>query len=207
VVLSTQFDPLFRKYGARVPVAYLRALSKRESNQNPQSGGGSYWGLLQVGYKNVLPSYNQRRGTSYSPNDLFDPDINVKIATDLLNRIVVAFGKHPSSNLKEDWTNPEFVKLLTAGWNSGYSEAAGVGRVASWLEAKGIPVTHENVFTYAAQAGGTKYLQREQYDKKRRWQKSVADLYFAQPDASKGYGGLFALAFVGFIVFAAIKLQ
>ncbi|MBT8453015.1 MAG: transglycosylase SLT domain-containing protein [Deltaproteobacteria bacterium] len=206
MALTTKFDPLFARYAGRLPVPYLRALAKRESNLNPQSGGGSYWGILQVGYKNVLPSYNKRRGTNYSPNDLFDAEINVKIATDLLNRIVVAFGKHPSPNLQADWSNPEWVKLLTAGWNSGYSEAGGLGRVASWLEARGIPVTHDSVFKYAASAGATKYLQREQYDKKRRWQASVAELYFAQPDAAKGYSGLLALALVGFIAWGAYRL-
>lgn len=184
-LLSTTFDPLFRKYGGRIPVPLLRALAKRESDLNPKSGGGSYWGLLQVGYKNVLPSYNKRRGTNYTPEDLFDPEINVKIAADLLNRISVAMDKHPSRNMKWDPSNPESVKLLLAGWNSGYSEAAGLGKVASYLEAHGIPVTHENVFTHARAAGATKFLQREEYDQKRRWQAGVADLYFRQLDAPK----------------------
>lgn len=161
----------------------LRALAKRESNFNPSESGGSYWGILQVGIKNVLPSYNKRKKTNYSPEDLFDPDINVKIATDLLNRITMAMDKHPDPNMKWNPSNPESVKLLLAGWNSGYSEAAGLGKVASFLEARGIPVTHENVFTFAREAGGTRFLQREMYDKKRRWQAGVADLYFRQPDA------------------------
>lgn len=136
-----------------------------------------------MGIHNVLPSYNKRRGTNYSSKDLFDPEINVKIATDLLNRITVAMDKHPDPNMKWNPSNPESVKLLLAGWNSGYSEAAGLGKVARYLESRGIPVTHENVFTFAREAGGTHFLQREQYDKKRRWQAGVADLYFRQPDA------------------------
>lgn len=186
MVLSRQFDPLFRKYGNRVPVAFLRALAKRESNMNPNSGGGSYWGILQVGIGNVLPSYNKRRGTRYSSQDLFNPDINVKIAADLINRITIAFAKHPDPNMKMDWSNPEFVKLVLAGWNSGYSEGGGVGKVAKYLEARKIPVTHDNVFKYARAAKASKYLQREQYDKKRRWQAGVAALYFSQPDRPTG---------------------
>jgi len=181
--LPTQFDPLFEKYAGRLPVPFLRALAKSESGLNPNLGGGSYWGLLQVGTGNVLPSYNQRKGTSYSPGDLFNPEINVKIATDLLNRITVAMDKHSDPNMQWNPSNPEAVKLLLAGWNSGYSEAGGLGKVASYLEAKGIPVTHDNVFQFARAAGATKYLQREEYDKKRRWQAGVADLYFRQPDA------------------------
>jgi hypothetical protein len=99
------------------------------------------------------------------------------IAADLLNRIVLAYRKHPHWNMRANWSNPEFVKLVTAGWNSGYSEAAGVGRVARWLEENQIPVTHDNVFRYAAQAGGTKHLSNTA---KQRWQRSVADLYFAE---------------------------
>jgi hypothetical protein len=177
MALPRTFDHIFRRYAGRVPVNYLRSLAKRESNLNPQSGGGTYWGLMQVGYGNVLPSYNKRRGTSYTAQDLFNPDVNVKIASDLLNRIVVAYGKHPDRNLKENWHNPEFVKLVTAGWNSGYSEAAGVGKVARYLESRNIPVTHDNVFRYAAAAGGTKHLQNAA---KQRWQRSVVDLFYKE---------------------------
>lgn len=185
-----------------MPVAFLRALGKRESNLNPAEAKDPAWGLLQV-IPSVRTSHNKRRGTSYSQGDLLDPEINVRIVTDLLNRIVTAYGKHPSANMQEDWTNPEFVNLITAGWNSGYSEAAGVGHVASWLEAHGIPVTHDAVFEYAGPAAGTRHLQN---DKKRSWQKTVTELYFAQPDAGKAAGGLLALAVVGFFAWAAYRL-
>lgn len=181
MAISRQFDPLFAKYRGALPVPFLRALSKKESNQNPGNTGGSYWGLLQVGYNKVLPEFNQRYGTHYTREDLLDPEVNVRIASDLLNHIIGSYAEHPSPNLRPNFSNPEFVKLLLAGWNSGYSKKSGVGRVASYLEGRGIPVTHNNVFKYARAAGATKYLQPE-FDKKRHWQKSVADLYYAQPD-------------------------
>lgn len=177
MALPRTYDHIFSRHRGVLPLNYVRALSQRESNLNPKSGGGTYWGLLQVGYTNVLPSYNKRHGTSYSAQDLFDPDVNVKIATDLLNRIVIAYSKHPHWNMRENWRNPEFVKLVTAGWNSGYSEAAGVGKVASWLESNSIPVTHDNVFRYAGAAGGTKHLSNTA---KQRWQRSVSDLFYAE---------------------------
>jgi hypothetical protein len=177
MALPRTFDPIFARYAGALPVNYLRALAKRESNLNPQSGGGTYWGLLQVGYTNVLPSYNKRRGTSYTKEDLFDAEINVKIAADLLNRIVKAYAKHPDPNMRANWHNPEFVALVTAGWNSGYSEAAGVGHVASYLEGRGIPVTHANVFKYAGAAGGTKHLQNP---KKQAWQQTVVRLFYEE---------------------------
>lgn len=177
-------------------MAYLRALSKRESNLNPNESHDPAWGLMQV-VPVVRESYNRRFGTTYNKQDLLDPEINVQLASELLNRIVKQYGAHPDKNLKEDWANPEFVKLVTAGWNSGYSEKAGVGRVASHLEARGIPVTHDNVFQHAAEAGATRHLQNST---KYTWQRSVADLYFGQPDAPKiGNVG-------GFLVKAALTI-
>ena len=127
----------------------MRALSKRESNQDPGDTRGPAWGLMQV-VEVVRNSWNKRKpGEALSRPDLLDPVTNVRVASDLLNRIVIAYGKHPDKNMQEDWSNPAFVQLVTAGWNSGYSESGGVGRVARYLEANQIPVTHDNVFRYA----------------------------------------------------------
>lgn len=199
--ISTIHDPIFRKYAGRLPVAYLRALGKRESNLNPRSADGSAWGLLQV-IPAVLDSHNKRRGTFYTREDLLDPEINVKIAADLLNRIVIAFGKHPSPNLQEDWSNPEFVKLVTAGWNSGYSEAGGLGRVADYLEHRGIPVTHDNVFRYAEAAGATKHLSNLA---KQSWQRGVAALYLAQKDRPMGPQSILSFALVGLATWGLLR--
>ena len=161
--LPRTYDAVFQRYRGAIPMEYLRALAKRESNLNPANTTGAAWGLLQV-VESVRLSYNKRRGTSYTRQDL-------------LNRIVIAFAKHPDRNMQRDWRNKEWVKIFTAGWNSGYSEAAGVGRVASWMEEQGIPVTHDSLFRYAAAAGGTRHLQN---DAKRVWQASVSDLYFEE---------------------------
>lgn len=191
--VSRTYDAIFARHAGAIPVNYLRALAYRESSLNPRETGGSYWGLLQVGLNNVLPSYNARHGTNYTGSDLLNPDVNVKIAADLLNRIAVAYAKHPSANMKPNWHNPEFVKLLTAGWNSGYSESGGVGRVATYLEQRSIPVTHDNVFTYAAAAGATKHLSNPT---KHQWQRSVADLFYKE-----GGPGLAPYVTVGIAIF------
>lgn len=172
---------MFRKHGGRVPVAFLRALSKKESNQNPTSHSGPAYGLLQV-LPQILTGYNQRKGTGYVPNDLLNADINAAVGSDLLNRIAAAYAKHPDPNMRPDFSNPEFVKLLVAGWNSGYSEGGGVGKVASYLEQRGQRVTHDAVFSNASAAGATVHLQNPA---KQRWQREVAALYFAQDDAGK----------------------
>lgn len=207
VALSRKFDPIFRRHAGRLPVAYLRALSKRESNQNPGDTGGPAWGLMQV-IEEVRTSYNKRRRTSYSRSDLLNPDVNVRIASDLLNRIIGYYGKnHPNTpNMQEDWHNPEFVKLLTAGWNSGYSEVAGVGFVARCLERRGIPVTHDNVIKYAQSCGGTRHLYSHAQSTL-GWQRSVASLYFQQPDLPSRAGGLLiGLGLLSFVVYGAYKL-
>jgi soluble lytic murein transglycosylase-like protein len=178
MALPRTYDALFSKYAGRLPVNLMRALSKRESNLNPNEANDPAWGLMQV-VSSVRTGYNSRYGTSYSKQDLLNPDVNVKIAAELLNRIASGYERfHPGvPNMRADWGNPEFVKLVIAGWNSGYSEAAGVGKVAKWLHSNGKPVTHDNVFKYASQAGGTKHLQNAS---KQNWQRSVVDLYFAE---------------------------
>ena len=206
MALTTAYDPLFSKHAGRLPVAYLRALAQRESSMRPElampGGPGAARGLLQV-VGVVREDYNRRHGTSYSPDDLFNPDVNVKVAADALNKIVVGYSKHPSPNLKENWENPEFVKLLTAGWNAGFSESGGVGKVASWLERLGSPVTHDSVFDHAADAGAVVYLQRPE---RQQWHRSVADLYYQQPDWPKGPSMIATLILGGFIAWGVYRL-
>ena len=184
--LLRKYDPLFEKYGGPIPVAFLRALSKKESSQNHLSHDGPAYGLLQVVPGVVLPGYNAAHRTAYTANDLLNAEINVAVGADLLRRIATAYSRHPDPNMKTDFSNPEFVRLLVAGWNSGYSEGGGVGKVASYLERHGQRVTHDAVFANAAAAGATQHLQNSA---KKRWQREVADLYAAQPDAHAHSGG------------------
>jgi len=202
--LTRQYDALFRKYGHGIPVPFLRALAKKESSFNPKEVKGSYWGLLQVGWRpsasakaegkddSVVGGYNSREGTHYTREDLLTPSVNIAVATDLIRRIVQSYERnHPNvPNMQEDWSNPEFVRLVVAGWNSGYSEGGGVGKVADYLEANGIPVTHANVFANAEAARATKHLQNP---KKEKWQRQVVDLFYDQPDALEPWQRVLAL--------------
>jgi soluble lytic murein transglycosylase-like protein len=204
VALTTQFDPLFVKHRGTIPVAYLRALAQRESGLNPNANAGkaAAQGLLQI-VTVVRDSYNQRHGTSYTRDDTLDPELNVKMATDLLKRIIVAYNKHPDPNLHENWSNPEFVKLITAGWNAGYSEGGGLGKVARYLEQRGQPVTHDRVYGNAAAAGAVGYLS----DPNRAgWHRSVAQLYFAQPDRPRG-PSIAGLALAAFAAWGVYRLM
>lgn len=187
-MLPRTYDHIFRRHAGRLPVNYLRALSKRESNMNPRETEDPAWGLMQV-VPVVRLEYNKNHGTNYSKQDLLNPDVNVKMASSLINRIVKLYGKthSRSPNMREDWHNPEFVKLVTAGWNSGYSNVGGVGKVAYYLEKHGIPVTHDNVFKYSQAAGATRHLTG---NTSLRWQRSVADLFYAEGGPESMFGGV-----------------
>jgi len=197
-VLSTAYDSLFARHAGRLPVAYLRALAQRESGLNPRAanpgGADAAKGILQI--VGVLRNdFNKRNGTSYTPEDMFDPEINVKIAAWLINSIVTAYAKHPDKNMKTDWANPEFVKLVTAGWNAGFSEGGGVGKVARYLEQQGKPVTLEAVSAAAQDAGGSKWLAMPA---RIQWHNSVAKLYYEQPDwGTRAAGAGIILVLVG----------
>lgn len=210
-MLSRAYDGLFRRYAGAVPVAYLRALAQRESGFRADlvmpGGSGAARGLMQV--VGVLrQDYNERHGTSYTPDDLLDPEVSVKICAWLLNFIVKQYATNFPlvENMRPDWSNPEYVRLVTAGWNAGYSRGGGVQRVVRYLVEHDLPVTHANVFRYAGAAGAVRWLQ---LDERRRWQASVADLYQAQPDRAAGtgdLGGIVTLALVGVVGYGLYTL-
>ena len=207
MALTTKYDPIFRRHGGRLPVAFLRALAYEESGLNPRAvnpgSENAARGLMQV-VGVVRQDYNERNGTSYTPADLLDPDISVKLAANLMNRVIGYYAKHPDPNLHEDWSNPEFVKLLVAGWNAGYSSGGGLQKVANYLKQRGIPVTHDNVYQYASAAGAVSYLSDP---KRQAWQRSVADLFYAQPDWRSGAGSaILPVLLVGFVTWGAFRL-
>lgn len=224
-MLSRSFDALFHKHAGAIPVAYLRALAHKESGMNPRQSSGPAWGLLQI-TGIARKDYNRTHGTSYTQADLLNPAVNIKIAAWLLNKIVRLYSRnHSDRNMQPDWSNPEFVKLVTAGWNSGYSEGGGVGKVASVLESLGKPVTHDNVFKFSQIAGATRHLANEA---KRRWQAGVADLFYREggpaavpasssspsspssPSSSNptatGAGAVATVALLGFVAWGAYTL-
>ena len=183
--VSRKYDAIFREHGRGLPIAYLRSLVKRESNLNPRSAKGAAWGLMQV-IEVVRKDYNKRHSTRYTRNDLLDPRINVTIGADLLVRIIASYGRnHPDvPNLQETWNNRRFVELLTFGWNAGYSERGGVGKVARYLEQQGRhdDITIDTIHGAARAARASRHLSNV---RKVRWCKGVAGL-FARERARDG---------------------
>lgn len=171
-----QFDPVFERYRGNLPIEYLRALVERESNGQPSVRAGSAIGLMQI-VPVVLDDYNKRHGTTYRSEHLTHPATNVAIGCELLRLIVDSYRKnHPRiTTLQADWNNPRFVELLTFGWNAGFSEAGGVGRVARYLEGLGaVDITIDQVAAHAKLAGASKHLFNPA---KIAWCKSVVALY------------------------------
>jgi soluble lytic murein transglycosylase-like protein len=172
-----RFDPVFERYRGTLPLAYVRALVERESDGRPdvRTGRGAV-GLMQI-VPVVLADYNKRHGITYQTADLVDPSTNVAIGCELLRLIVESYRKnHPHvPNLQTDWNNPRFLELLTFGWNAGFSEAGGVGRVARYLEQLGgaNDITLDLVTAYAELAGASKHLSNPA---KVAWCKSVVVL-------------------------------
>ncbi|MCL4223123.1 MAG: hypothetical protein KJZ91_01465 [Myxococcales bacterium] len=174
--LSRAFDPIFREHGRGLPLAYLRALAWGESRFTPSARGG----LITV-VDIVRRDYNQRHGTSYSAIDLNNPTTNVVIAADTIRRIVDSYARnHPDvPALREDWNARPYLHAVTFGWNAGYSESGGVGRVVRYLVERGDrEITLDKLHEHAHAAGASHWLWA--HPKKVAWCRSVVDLYFAQ---------------------------
>ncbi len=160
------FDALFEKHRGPIPLSYLRSLAWNESRMNPRSRTGQARGLLQV-VDSVRRDFNKGRSQEVRPEQLFDPEINVIIATDLLRTIIRVLQ---AEGLSKNWSDPEWAKLVTASWNSGWSRKAGVPKVMRHLKSKGLAVSHDNVFQNSADAGATRHLRNP---KKKKWQQKV----------------------------------
>ena len=206
-MISTQYDAVFSAHAGGktpIPVPYLRALAWRESNLNAlqavrSDNPSAARGLFQV-VGVVREDFNRRHNTDYQPDDLWDPNINTMIATDTLRQMMQTLARH---ELRPRWEDPEYVRLLTAAWNAGHSDSAGVGRVLAYLHLHGYPVTHTEVYVHAADAGAAHTLSDPA---RARWQRGVADLYFDQRDRGSALSMWIAAAIVvvlGYVVLSS----
>jgi hypothetical protein len=172
------YDEVFAHYGRDLPVAYLRALALHESDLRPRLADGPAWGLMQI-IEVVREDFNRRERKNFTRADLLDPAVSVTIAASSLALIARSYAtNHPDvPNLQPNWRNPQFVALLTLGWNAGWSERGGVGRVASFLSQRGAEVTVNSVFDAARAAGASLHLANQS---KLAFAKQVTRQYFAE---------------------------
>jgi hypothetical protein len=187
--LTRRFDDLFRRHGRGIPVAYLRVLADAESGMNPNDR----LGLINVVPK-TLDDYNRRHPEEpIAHARMRDVATNIRVAADILREIIGSYHRnHPDvPNLTEDWTNPHYVSLVTQGWNSGYSERAGVGRVIRYLKAlpasrRPTAITVDTIYEAATDAKAAKTLSNP---RKRDYAKRVTAAYIRElaRDAREGF--------------------
>jgi soluble lytic murein transglycosylase-like protein len=181
---SRRFDRIFDMYRGEIPVEFLRALARRESGLNPEESKGPAWGLMQI-VEVVRRDYNRAHKTTYTRHDLLDPTVNVAMACWLLQFIIAQYAKHHGdvANLRADWDNPHFARLLVYGWNAGFSSSGGVIRVVRYLKARGhTDITIDLVHKHARAAGASRHLSNP---KKVAWCKSVVRLYEQERAAAR----------------------
>jgi soluble lytic murein transglycosylase-like protein len=202
IMISAVWDPLIEKYAGRVPVAFIRALIHGESGgdsqlENPASHAA---GLLQI-TEIVRRDWNDAHPSApVSRDQLFDPEINVRLGAALLNRIVQVYGKHPT--LQPDWATRRYPELVALGWNAGYSDRGGVGLVVSHLETAGAQpadVTVDSVARVAAGLPASRFVSRPD---RIAYARAVADIYLGSRKAPVvtsrgGIGGPIVVAALG----------
>jgi soluble lytic murein transglycosylase-like protein len=184
IMISAVWDPVIERFAGRVPVAFIRALVHGESGgdsqkENPLSHAA---GLLQI-TEIVRKDWNAAHPDApVSRDQLFDPEINVRIGAALLNRIVQVYARHPT--LRQDWKARRYAELVALGWNAGYSDHGGVGLVATHLEAAGArpdDVTVDSVARVAAELSeASRFVARAD---RVAYAKAVADLYLGSRQA------------------------
>jgi hypothetical protein len=127
----------------------------------------------------VREDYNRRERANFTRQDLLDAAVSVTIAASSLALIVKSYAaNHPHTpNMQPNWRNPQFVALVTFGWNAGWSERGGVGRVVSFLEQRGADVNINSVFDSAKAAGASPHLANP---RKLAFAKQVTRQYFAE---------------------------
>ena len=180
--MTRKFDRIFIEEGKGLPLPFLRALAYSESRNNPKQASGPAWGLLQVGINenagDVLKSYNKRHGTDYTRRDVLDPRINVRIAGELLRTIVRMFK---AEGLEPNWDNGNFIGLVTAAWNAGYSRKGGMVRVIRYLKKEKIPITLSAAYANAKRSGaGKRFIRLLAQPKRQKWHRSVVRRTFAE---------------------------
>ncbi len=203
IMISAVWDPTIEKYAGRVPVAFIRALIHGESGGNSQleNPASHAAGLLQL-TEIVRRDWNDAHPDApVSREQLFDPELNVRIGAALLNRIVQVYARHPT--LQPNWGARRYAELVALGWNAGYSDRGGVGLAVTHLEAAGAQPADVTVDSVARVAAGLPQASRFVSSPDRiAYARAVADLYLgsrtAPVVASRGsVGGPIVVAALG----------
>lgn len=173
--IPTTYDSAFALVAEQsgAPFQWLRALAWMESGMNPANKTGKHWGLFQVPPE-VVADYNKAHPpeqNAFTHEDMLRPEPNCAVFAWDIARIMRAMR---GCGIATNWRSKDYAKIVTMGWNAGWSNAAGVCKVARWLAANKKPITHANLYKFAKVAGGAWSLQSPT---KFKWQSEVAALY------------------------------
>lgn len=149
----TDYDSIIEAKRGTLPLEFVKALIHNESGFDPRAARnprntGAARGLMQV-VGVVRIDYNLRHHTNYSPDDMFVPAINIEIGCHALQSIIANYSRFHPASLATDWNNKRWVEIVVFGWNAGYSESRGVGRIVGLIEKNGGPVTIDHICTVA----------------------------------------------------------
>lgn len=183
--LSREFDSIFAEECPGIPIEYLRALAKKESDLNPEQSKGGAWGLLQV-TNSVRTDYNKLYGTNYSSDERLDPRINARMACELIGRISRFLPRQDPAAFDHgefDWVSRRDVKIVTLAWNAGWSTNGVSGMIRNLLNAgySRSKINAELILDQAHKYPEITHHLREWKTRKPRiksWLNAVANYYF-----------------------------
>jgi hypothetical protein len=176
-----------RLVGSGIPPAYALSLIAHESRGDPDlvNPVSRATGLLQVTWS-PLQDWNRQNDAVLALEDVRDPEMNLSIGLDHLEKIVTSYAKHHKATLATDWKDPRFVGLVTLGWNAGHSEKSGVGYVVSRLEEAGIPP--ERITATAVQQAANRLEKASRFLKdpeRLAWVKRTVASYVGSPEGDR----------------------
>lgn len=165
---------------AGIPPRLLRVIALRESGNDPRAtpkpgSSQAARGLMQI-TGIARQDYNRRHGADLTPDDLWDPRINVSVGADLLRTIVQAYRQTGIPELRPDWNSRDWIDLLSLGYGAGHSARNGVIYAARALQKRGLAVNVANIQKWGPSIPG---LYDEVYrPAKIKWCRETGGLYF-----------------------------
>lgn len=181
MALPTTYDALINKHRKAVPLQFVKALIRGESDFDPKakSRSSSARGLMQI-VSEVRADFNDAKRRKVTAAQLDDPDTNIEIGCWLLNKIVATWQtRYPY--LKADWSRA-YAGLVVHGYNAGWSKY-GTGKAIKWLHDNGKPLTLAAVVEYRDKIGATPFVGEP---RRVAWADKVVNWYTAEVAADAG---------------------
>lgn len=157
--------------GSGIPVDLVLAIIQGESAGDERRVYKAARGLMQI-TPVVWKDQVDRFGAPITTDaQLFDPQTNLQLGRKTLQHVVTVLRRYVQPN----WDDRVWVESVIAGWNAGYSDKQGLGRVYQYLRQRGRPLNVDEAAKVAVDAGAKRYLSEP---RRRRFWRIVAGHYF-----------------------------